>query len=338
MPLVDGLVITPANADAAEASLGLVRRIQARHPGKVKTLIGELLYSNLKADRWAIPLAQLGVEQSLDMSADQHGVLGVIGGQPQHAWLYCPSAPLEHKPAVPDSRTASSEEWTDFHKESNAFRARWAFDRKESGLRTGTTKWVCPAMAGKVGCPARGTVSVAVAVEYNLPVTEPPTDWKERACCTQRTVDITHDSLVPALQRKLMQREYYGSEPWRKVRKLRSYVEGVFGVLKNPSRQRLTRGQNRLPGLTMATLIAGLKVAVYNEETIRTWHERTGRGPAGHPLLQDDPAYHGFGHLTEEQAAAINQQHVVALGAPSIPAPRTTSEAAQSVAENMTPR
>lgn len=278
------------------------------------------------------------MEQSLDMRADQHGVLGVMGGQLQHAWLYCPSAPLEHKPAVPDSRTASTKTWEEFHEASKAFRARWAFDRKESGLRTGTTKWVCPAVAGKVGCPARGTDSVTVAIENNLFLTEPPTDWKERACCTQRTVDITHDPDVPAQQRKLLQREHYGSERWRKGRMLRSYVEGVFGVLKNPSRQRLTRGQNRLPGLTMATLIAGLKVAVYNEETLRTWHERTGRGPAGHPLLQADPAYHGFGHLTEEQAATINQQHVVALGMPSIPAPRTASEAAHSVAENVTPR
>jgi hypothetical protein len=119
---------------------------------------------------------------------------------------------------------------------------------------------------------------------------------------------------------------------------LRSYVEGVFGVLKNPSRQRLTRGQNRLPGLTMATLIAGLKVAVYNEETLRTWHERTGRGPAGHPLLQADPAYHGYEHLSAEQAAAITHQHVVALGMPGVPAQRTPLETAQGAVGTVVPQ
>jgi hypothetical protein len=39
---------------------------------------------------------------------------------------------------------------------------------------------------------------------------------------------------------------------WRKKTDRRSLVEGAFGILKNPSCQRLRRGQNRLPGLAMA--------------------------------------------------------------------------------------
>lgn len=66
-----------------------------------------------------------------------------------------------------------------------------------------------------------------------------------------------------------MQREYYGNRRWRRAFKRRALVGGVFGIMKNPSRQRLRRGQNRLPGLAMASIIAAIKVSVYNEEQLR---------------------------------------------------------------------
>lgn len=90
----------------------------------------------------------------------------------------------------------------------------------------------------------------------------------------------------------------------------RTFVEGVFGILKNPSRQRLRRGQNRIPGLAMATVIAAVKDSVFNEEQLRAWHERTGLGPADHPLLQPDPPYWGFQDLTKEQAKAIDARRL----------------------------
>ena len=93
---------------------------------------------------------------------------------------------------------------------------------------------------------------------------------------------------------------------------LRTLVEGTFGILKNPSRQRLRRGQNRLPGLAMANLINGLKVALFNEEQLRSWHEETGLGPADHPLLQADPHDWGFTDLTKDQAKDIDARHLLA--------------------------
>jgi hypothetical protein len=123
-------------------------------------------------------------------------------------------------------------------------------------------------------------------------------------------MDFTPDPDDPHQQRKLMQREYYGSRRWRRLFKRRALVEGVFGILKNASRQRLRRGQNRLPGLAMASLIAAIKVSVYNEEQLRAWHDRTGHGPADHPLLQPDPPYWGFRDLTEEEAKAIDAERL----------------------------
>ncbi|MHB1614537.1 MAG: hypothetical protein ACYCYA_09510 [Actinomycetes bacterium] len=65
---------------------------------------------------------------------------------------------------------------------------------------------------------------------------------------------------------------------------------------------------NRLPGVAMASIVAALKISVYNEEQLRAWHDRTGGGPVGHPLLQPDPPYLGFRDLTKEEAKAIDAE------------------------------
>lgn len=65
--LVEGLVVVPANADVVDASLRLLDRIMER--STITLLAGDLLYTNLKADRWAVPLAQRGIEQVLETAA-----------------------------------------------------------------------------------------------------------------------------------------------------------------------------------------------------------------------------------------------------------------------------
>jgi len=60
----------------------------------------------------------------------------------------------------------------------------------------------------------------------------------------------------------------------------------------------------------MASFIAAIKIRVYNEEQLRAWHDRTGCGPADHPLLQPDPPYWGFRNLTKEEAKAIDAERL----------------------------
>lgn len=304
--LVDGLAVTPANADVVDASLDLVDRIRARH--RFTVLLGDLLYSNLKADRWAHPLAQRGVEQALRLRTDQHKVVDIQGAQMQHAWLHCPAAPMEQRPLPEDN--ATDERWEQIHDAADAFKNHWAFDRKESGLGAKTTsKWVCPAQSGRVGCYARPE-TVQPAIDLGQPLVTPPTDWQDRPCCLRKTIDFTPDLTNPNHQRKIAQREYVASRRWKKQTNLRTLVEGAFGILKNPSRQRLRRGQNRLPGLAMASLVAAVKVSVFNEEQLRLWHDETGAGPADHPLLQLDNPDWGFRNLTQTEAEAIDRAHL----------------------------
>lgn len=306
--LVEGLVVVPANEDVVEASLRLLDRIGRRSP--ITKLAGDLLYTNLKADRWAVPLAQRGIEQILAMREDGAGCVDINGAVMQFGWMHCPAAPMDQRPLP---ATFAREESDAHYDAVEEFKANWAFDRKESGLgRNPSSKWICPSMAGRVGCWARGTDDVTVAREAGLPIITPPEDWQTRPCCINKTMDFTPDPGNPHHQRKLMQREYVGTRRWRRAFNLRSSVEGAFGILKNPSRQRMRRGQNRLPGLAMANLINGLKASVFNEEQLRSWHEDTGLGPADHPLLRPDPHDWGFTDLTKGQAKAIDARYLVA--------------------------
>ncbi len=304
--LVGGLVLTPANADVVDASLDLVDRIRAHHPFKL--LLGDLLYSNLKAHRWAYPLAQRGVDQALRLRTDQHKVVDIQGAQMQHHWLHCPTAPMDQRPLPEDNATDAR--WEEIHDAAEEFKRRWAFDRKESGLGANpTSKWVCPAQVSRVGCYARPD-TVQTAIDLGLPLTTPPADWKDRPCCIGKTIDFTPDLTNTNHQRKIAQREYVATRRWKKKTDLRTLVEGAFGILKNPSRQRLRRGQNRLPGLAMASVIAAVKVSVFNEEQLRMWHDQTDLGPAGHPLLQLDQPDWGFRNLTKVEADAIDQEQL----------------------------
>ena len=309
--LVEGLVVVPADEDVVAASLRLVDRIQLR--SKVTRIAGDLLYTNLKAERWAVPLAQRGIEQILAMREDSAGVMDINGASMQFGWMHCPAAPMDQRPLP---ATFAREETEEHYDAVEEFKDNWAFDRKESGLgRNPSTKWICPAMAGRVGCWARGTDNVTTAREAGLPIVTPPNDWESRPCCKNKTMDFTPDPTNPHHQRKLMQREYVGTRRWRRGFNLRSSVEGAFGILKNPSRQRMRRGQNRLPGLAMANLINGLKASVFNEEQVRSWHEETGLGPTDHPLLQPDPHDWGFTDLTKTEALEIDARYLLAARA-----------------------
>lgn len=140
-----------------------------------------------------------------------------------------------------------------------------------------------------------------------------------------------------------MQSEYYGSRRWRKAFNLRSFVEGAFGILTNPSRLRIRRGHNRIPGLAMANLINGLKVALFNEEQLRAWYERQLADPHGvdvahladHPLLQPDPYDWGVTSLTKADARAMDREYLFGTGNPGSVLPLHPTDPDRDTEENV---
>lgn len=318
--LVEGIINVPANEDVVDASLRLIERAARR--SAITRVIGDLLYTNLKAHRWAVPLAQRGIEQVLAMRTDSGKLLPVHGAVLQYGWLHCPSAPLDQRPLPAQFARDESEE---YYEAVDAFRDNWAFSRKESGLgKNGSSKWICPAMAGRAVCLARDPdrFKANLLLKAPRPMVVPPEDWQTRKSCTNTgTLDFTPDPFNSDHQRKLMQREYYGDRRWRRATNLRSLVEGTFGILKNPSRLRIRRGHNRIPGLAMANLINGLKVALFNEEQLRAWYERNLNSTnaemaariaalASHPLLEPDAYDWGVTSLSKADAKAMDREYL----------------------------
>jgi hypothetical protein len=75
--LVYSFVITPANHDLVAPSINAIDRVRTKH--KVSELIGDLAYTNVRAERWAVPLAERGITQSLAVRSDNHGVVHISG-------------------------------------------------------------------------------------------------------------------------------------------------------------------------------------------------------------------------------------------------------------------
>jgi hypothetical protein len=90
------------------------------------------------------------------------------------------------------------------------------------------------------------------------------------SCCRQSTVELKEDG-----QRKLWQREYWGSKAWVFSNNRRTYVEGVFGNIKNPSTENLSRGTFRITGPARVTLFLGLASTAHNVRLHRNWIRST---------------------------------------------------------------
>jgi hypothetical protein len=147
----------------------------------------------------------------------------------------------------------------------------------------GGQRMSCPAIAGTVGC-ARKDLTIEAAIIRKLPIIiNPPDDDVAPKCCTQTTV-----TMGPDAQRKLWQQEYWGSPAWILSNNRRTFVEGVFGNVKNASTENLCRGFFRITGLARVTLLVGIALVAHNARQPGNWHDRTGNGGANHPLLQPD--------------------------------------------------
>jgi hypothetical protein len=172
----------------------------------------------------------------------------------------------------------------------------------------------CPALAGKIGCPLRaGTVAAAVVSGSPIIQNPPTTDTGEPlpTCCTAQTMTVT----PPRKVYKLQQRYYYGSEAWESTWKHRTYVEGSYGIRKNPALQNVRRGHFQVFGIVWAHIVMALVNASYNTHMARNWYERQVKDQPtsvadlhDHPLIVD-PGVGIVGHIavTAQQLAQYEQ-------------------------------
>jgi hypothetical protein len=280
-PLITAFELTPASTDVVEVSLSLIDRMLH----KPTTLIVDRHYHFKRAERWLVPLRERGIDQVHDLRVDEHGF--VESGRLRWAagWAHCPATPDafgEIPRPGPQDGSAGRDAFRVRIGQREAFamrpHSRPAVDGK---LRVG-----CPALAAKVGCPLRPGTE-ATAIELGLPlVTGAPNAARDGEplpdCCVNNTVTVR----PPAGQLKLQQPRYWGSAEWERIWNRRTYVEGSYGIRKNPGAENMRRGHFQVFGLVWAHIVMGMVNTSHNVNALRRWHDRHPEADLGrHPLL-----------------------------------------------------
>ena len=299
IPLIESFDLTPANHDVVEPSIGLLDR-SAAMGFKVTDLLADRLYNNLVPERWFTKLLERGVTQHVDLRQDQQGFTDYKGMRMAAGWMHCPATP-DHLAVINSPGPSASRQEKERFRASIAERWQYAFHRHRRMTAKSGARWICPALDGKVGCPLR-TGTVEVALRNGKPVIgNPPAKETAPKCCVNKTVGTKADA-----QPKVVQKYYWGSEKWRARYNGRTYVEGVFGNIKNPSTENIRRGHFQIVGLGKVTFFVGIALVAYNLRMLRGNTPLVNAG-SGNPILEEDGDCHGFQWLTPEEDAMLNE-------------------------------
>lgn len=312
--LIEQIALTPASTDIVDATIGMLRSVLDRG-APIGDLIGDRHYSYKKYERWALPLAQMGIRQVLDMRATDHGPQGYKGAVILDGTPHCPMTPDGLRRMDRPGLGSSSAE-VEAYQNLIAERQKYAMVRKQTAHqnRDGKTRWLCPAAAGKLGCP-QVDGSLQVARDTGAPIVRPADDSASAWCGpTSPVVQIPAHVVM-----KYQQQEYYGTDVWTHSFNRRTYVEGAFGNLKNQATRSIKRGFTRFIGEPLMTLVLTAQVVDYNLKELEDWHARAtaqaGEYPAAlayarHPLHTARTEHtFGFEMLTKDQQTEIDAQH-----------------------------
>lgn len=296
-PLFETFEVRPAGEDIVAATLGLIDRSLAMG-NTITDILTDRHYSYKTEDRWYLELLERGIRQHVDLHHNDQGFRDYNGMKLAAGWMHCPATPdrlgridSPSPNAAPDVKAAFAARIEE--------RQQYAMRRVTRIGPNSKARWECPALDGRVGCPLReGTVEVA---HHNkLPVvTEPPDPADAPACCTQRTVTSGRDA-----QLKVEQEHYWGSRKWKKRYNARTYVEGAFGNMKNPTTESVQRGFFQVTGLAKVNFMVGIALVAHNLRMLRGNTELLTAGE-GDPLLQQDADCHGFMWLSPDEEAMI---------------------------------
>ena len=339
--LTYALALRPLATDVVEPGLALLDGLVARGHA-VRLLLNDRAWSYMSAERWADELRRRGIDQVFDLHPADRGVrdfegIAMIDGAP-HCRSVLEQQAARHKLTLDDlvvinrpvklvlgpaRKRASTEELANHEKaereleEFNAkidIRRLAAFRRVQNARPTakdqGKERWECPAQAGKLVCA--NCPSSALLPEGTPEVEHPPAKATAPKCCSQRTVTIP-GTVVPKLRQTL----YWGSPEWIESYSRRTYVEGFFGNMKNPSAENVRRGWCRVVGMVKTSILAACAVAATNIRLLRSW--AVGRNVTD-PLCAPDEPDHGFEELTAAASAEVRGRLFPSRAGPLQPA------------------
>lgn len=307
-PIVRRIELTKATEDVVDVSLRMIDSL----PTRPEEVLVDRHYSNKQFDRWQSPLISRGIRQVLDLRSDDHNVIWLRDGIGVDGYLHCPAMPREHLGKHRPGLFAKWEEHEQFQREMTE-RGRYRFYRLGRMDSDGSMKLRCPALEEQVACPLV-PASMMIAAELGLPIVntellglEP--GEKLPRCCAQDSFRID----LPEPVAKLNQLAYWGTPEWYEKYAGRTYVEGVFGNIKNPRTENLSRGTIQKTGITWSQLVVSLICATYNLRVIRQRHARMGLTWEGHALLTPDNETTSHVSLTTGQEADLFADYVAGI-------------------------
>jgi hypothetical protein len=218
-------------------------------------------YSLCQPGTTAYPLAQAGIEQTLELVTHQRGIRPFAGeallldGQ-----LYSSLIPRELRDLAMPPRGAPKALRRKYERAFNQ-RARWRYVRHSKPDKDGVTRWKCPFCAGLLRSrrfpETMRRSRIAPLVEVPDGVTQ---------CC-----DGTLSA--PPAELPLAQRIPFGTTAWRVSMYRRQAVESVNAALKG-SFADVSRGFFRVFGLVKITVLLGFTLAAYNLDRVRSFRAK----------------------------------------------------------------
>lgn len=301
-PIIRRLELTRSTDDVVPVTLRMIDSMKTR----VKQVLVDRHYSFKNLERWGQPLTERGINQVLDLRSDEYQVLRMPEATLAGGCAFCPAMQTQALEEQRPNLFASHDEHKGYMIRRDELRKK-AFRVKERISVTNSVKLSCPALGDNptVACPFRPN-SMLVAAERGLEIMntdnlELEPGQERPRCCTQDSFRLT----FPESAAKLYQNTPWGTSEWYEEYGGRSYVEGVFGNLKNPRTENLSRGSIQKSGMVWTELVIALMAAVYNIRVIRNRHERMENDPIDHPLLSDDEESTAHISLTKDQERMI---------------------------------
>lgn len=218
-------------------------------------------YSLCQPATTSYPLAQAGVEQTLELVTHQRGIRPFAGeallldGQLYSRFL---PAGLRDLPMPP--RGSPARRKRAYEKHFN-LRARFRWVRHAKPDADGVTRWKCPFCAGLL---RSRQLPATMRRSRTAPLVELPEGVTQ--CC--------HGTLsAPPAELPLTQKIPFGTTAWRLSMLRRQAIESVNAALQGAFIS-LARGFFRVFGLTKITVLLGFTIAAYNLDRVKSFRAK----------------------------------------------------------------
>jgi hypothetical protein len=263
-PEVPGVITTcnlvPAGSHRGDA---IVEALIASKPEvqDITDVVWDPGYSLCQPGTTVCPLAQAGIEQTLELVTHQRGIRPFAGeallldGQ-----LYSPLLPAELRDLTMPPRWAPKALRRAYEEKFNQ-RARYRYVRHSKPDADGVTRWRCPFCAGLLR--SRRFPST-MRRSRQAPLIDLPEDVTE-CCCGILS--------APPAELPLTQRIPFGTTAWRISMYRRQVVESVNAALQGAFAD-ISRGFFRVFGRTKITFLLGFTIAAFNLDRIRSFRAK----------------------------------------------------------------